>query len=103
MKILPQRELTFIMRLNATLRFAATLSLARAAWAFAPLVLCLAGCSIAGIGQALAQDYPSRPVRWIIGFPPGGSTDTVVRIMSEWLQTRLHHSVLRDNKPGPAS
>ena len=91
------------MRLTAALRLAATLSLPRAAWAFAPLVLGLAGCAIAGIGQASAQDYPSRPVRWIIGFPPGGSTDTVVRIMSEWLQTRLGQSVLVENKSGAAS
>ena len=91
------------MRLTAALRLAATLSLPRTAWAFAPLVLGLAGCAIAGIGQASAQDYPSRPVRWIIGFPPGGSTDTVVRIMSEWLQTRLGQSVLVENKSGAAS
>jgi len=91
------------MRLTAALRLAATLSLPRPLWAFAPLVLCLADCSITGIGQASAQDYPSRPVRWIIGFPPGGSTDTVVRIMSEWLQTRLGQSVLVENKSGAAS
>ena len=42
-------------------------------------------------------------MRWIIGFPPGGSTDIVVRIMSEWLQTRLGQSVLVENKSGAAS
>ena len=61
---------------------AATISLPRAAWAFAALAICLTGGSIAGIGPASAQDYPSRPVRWVIGFPAGGSTDTLVRIMS---------------------
>src|SRR6478736_4401423 len=97
------RSTRFLSKLKATLHIPATLSLPRATWAFAPLAICLAGGAIAGIGQASAQDYPSRPVRWTIGFPPGGSTDTVVRIMSEWLQTRLGQSVLVENKSGAAS
>src|SRR4051812_20945047 len=66
-------------------------------WSFA------AAYSIAGIGSASAQDYPSRPVRWTIGFPAGGSTDILVRIMSEWLQTRLGQVVLVENKAGAGS
>src|SRR6266700_2717969 len=34
---------------------------------------------------AKAQGYPSRSLRWIIGFPPGGGADTVARIMEPWL------------------
>jgi Uncharacterized protein conserved in bacteria len=59
--------------LKATFHRAAAIS--RAARAFAALAIGLTG-SIAGIGPASAQDYPSRPVRWVIGFPAGGSTDT---------------------------
>ncbi|MGZ3349392.1 MAG: Bug family tripartite tricarboxylate transporter substrate binding protein [Xanthobacteraceae bacterium] len=97
------RSTRFLTKLKATLHIPATLSLPRAAWAFAPLAICLAGGSIAGIGQALAQDYPSRPVRWTIGFPAGGSTDTLVRIMAEWLQMRLGQTVLVENKSGAGS
>jgi len=31
-----------------------------------------------------ALDYPTRPLRWIVGFPPGGGVDTVTRIMAQW-------------------
>ena len=47
--------------------------------------------------------YPTHPIRWIIGFPPGGPTDILVRIMGEWLSTRLGQPVVVENKPGAAS
>jgi tripartite-type tricarboxylate transporter receptor subunit TctC len=47
-----------------------------------------------------AQGYPRRPVRWVVGFPPGGSTDIVARIVAPWLSERLGHQVIVDNKPG---
>jgi tripartite-type tricarboxylate transporter receptor subunit TctC len=59
--------------------------------------------SIAASGLASAQSYPTHPIRWIIGFPPGGPTDILVRIMSEWLTTRLGQPVVVENKPGAAS
>ena len=37
-----------------------------------------------------AQAYPIRPVRWIVGFPPGGPNDITARIMAEFLSERLH-------------
>jgi tripartite-type tricarboxylate transporter receptor subunit TctC len=49
---------------------------------------------------AWAQDYPKRPIRWIVGFPPGGSTDIVARIMAPWLSERLGQQVIVENKPG---
>ena len=67
-------------------------------------VICLAlVLSLAAIGTASAQAYPTHPIRWIIGFPPGGPTDILVRIMGEWLQTRLGQPVVIENKPGAAS
>jgi tripartite-type tricarboxylate transporter receptor subunit TctC len=49
---------------------------------------------------AWAQAYPSRPVRWIVGFPPGGGADTVARIAGQWLSDRLGQPVIIENKPG---
>jgi tripartite-type tricarboxylate transporter receptor subunit TctC len=67
-------------------------------------VLCLTLLvSLAGIGDAGAQSYPTHPIRWIIGFPPGGPTDILVRIMGDWLATRLGQPVIVENKPGAAS
>jgi tripartite-type tricarboxylate transporter receptor subunit TctC len=49
--------------------------------------------------DAAALDYPTRPLRWIVGYPPGGATDTVSRIMAQWLSGRLGQSVVIENKP----
>jgi tripartite-type tricarboxylate transporter receptor subunit TctC len=49
---------------------------------------------------ASALDYPSRPVRWIIPFPPGGGADIVSRIMGSWLSDRLGQPVIIESKPG---
>jgi tripartite-type tricarboxylate transporter receptor subunit TctC len=52
---------------------------------------------------AWAQAYPTRPMRWIIGFPPGGGADTVARIMGPWLSERLRQQVIIENRPGASS
>jgi tripartite-type tricarboxylate transporter receptor subunit TctC len=67
----------------------------------APLfVLCLASLTVAGIGRSLAQDYPTRPVHWIVTYPPGGGADITARIMAEWLSERLGQQVIVENKAG---
>jgi tripartite-type tricarboxylate transporter receptor subunit TctC len=67
-------------------------------------VLCVALLfSLAAIGGAAAQTYPAHPIRWIIGFPPAGPTDVLVRIMGDWLSSRLGQPVIVENKPGAAS
>jgi tripartite-type tricarboxylate transporter receptor subunit TctC len=47
-----------------------------------------------------AQAYPNRPVRLIVGLPPGGVNDIVARLMAQWLSERLDQSFVVENRPG---
>ena len=51
-------------------------------------------------GIAYAQDYPTRPIRWVLGFAPGGSPDSVARLITPQLTAQLGQSVVLDNRPG---
>ncbi|MBL6615958.1 MAG: tripartite tricarboxylate transporter substrate binding protein [Reyranella sp.] len=54
-------------------------------------------------GQARAQAWPSRPVRWVVGYAPGGGNDIVARLMGQWLSDRLGQPLVIENKPGAAT
>ena len=66
----------------------------------------LAGAMAVGpilLKRARALDYPVKPIRWIVGYPAGGSADTVSRILAQWLTERLGQPVIIENKPGAAT
>jgi tripartite-type tricarboxylate transporter receptor subunit TctC len=64
--------------------------------------LCLGwlACAALAPGFSHGQDYPSRPVRMVVGFPPGGGTDVVARIITPKLSELLGQSVVIENRPG---
>lgn len=68
-------------------------------YAFASVMLALA---IIAVGEANAQ-YPARPIRWIVPYPPGGITDTVTRIVTQQIQERIGQPVVVENRPGANS
>jgi len=53
--------------------------------------------------NARAQAYPSKPLRLIVGFPPGGSTDIVARLIGQWLSDRLGQPLVIENRAGAGS
>jgi tripartite-type tricarboxylate transporter receptor subunit TctC len=51
-------------------------------------------------GIATAQNYPTRPVRLVVTFPPGGSNDLHARLIGQWLSERLGQPFIIENRPG---
>src|SRR5215510_5121241 len=50
--------------------------------------------------RARAQPYPARPIRWVVPFPPGGATDVLARVVSQWLSERLGQPLVIENRGG---
>jgi tripartite-type tricarboxylate transporter receptor subunit TctC len=60
-----------------------------------------AGGAVMGAGRARAQAaWPERPVRWIVGYPPGGASDTFARLIAAQMSPRLGQNVVVENRPG---
>jgi tripartite-type tricarboxylate transporter receptor subunit TctC len=62
--------------------------------------LCAVAAVLAGYGEAGALDYPTRPVKWIISYPPGGANDIVARLVGQRLFERLGQQFIVENRPG---
>lgn len=61
-------------------------------------VVALAACSL--LGTASAQVYPSKPIKWIVPYPPAGTTDVLARIVAQWLSENLGQQVVVENRAG---
>ena len=63
--------------------------------------LAIAFVAALGAMPAFAQtDYPNRPVKWIVPYPPGGTTDVLARIIAQWLTEKMGQAFIIENKPG---
>jgi tripartite-type tricarboxylate transporter receptor subunit TctC len=57
-------------------------------------------CTLGALGTVHAQAWPTKPIRIVVGFAPGGTTDVMARVMAQSLSEALGQSVVVDNKPG---
>ncbi|WP_061934713.1 tripartite tricarboxylate transporter substrate binding protein [Aureimonas sp. AU22] len=64
------------------------------------IVAGLASCAFARSAHAA---YPDKPVRWIVGYPPGGATDAIARLIGRPMSTSLAQPIIVDNRPGAGS
>jgi tripartite-type tricarboxylate transporter receptor subunit TctC len=58
------------------------------------------GLTWAGISDAAGLDYPTRPVRWVVAYPAGGTTDILARLFGQYLSEKLGQQFIVENKPG---
>ncbi len=56
--------------------------------------------ALAAAGPASALDYPARAVKWVVPYPPGGTTDVLARIVAVWLTEKMGQTFIIENKPG---
>jgi tripartite-type tricarboxylate transporter receptor subunit TctC len=70
-------------------------------WVAAAFVCAFVCALVAGSGTArAADDYPNHAVRWLVGYPPGGSTDICARLIGQYLAQKLGQQFIIENKPG---
>ena len=64
------------------------------------LVVALLSGLLLSAGTSWAADYPTRPIKWVVPYPPAGTTDVLARIVAQALSERLGQQVIVENKPG---
>jgi tripartite-type tricarboxylate transporter receptor subunit TctC len=68
---------------------------------FKKIGICLALLGSVILGQsAFAQEFPNKPIRMVVGFPPGGGIDQLARVLAEGMSGQLGQNIVVDNKPG---
>ena len=67
---------------------------------FARLAVVALLTALGASGFVLGADYPVRPVKWVVPYPPAGTTDVLARIVAQWLTEKMGQSFVIDNKPG---
>ena len=67
---------------------------------FALFALSLSALLPLSAPPASAQDYPTRPIKWVVGYPPGGATDILARLLGEHLSKKLGQQFVIENRPG---
>jgi tripartite-type tricarboxylate transporter receptor subunit TctC len=67
---------------------------------FTRLVSMTALLATMAMPNAFAADYPVKPVRWVVPYPPGGTTDVLARIVAQWLTEKMGQQFIVENKPG---
>jgi tripartite-type tricarboxylate transporter receptor subunit TctC len=78
-----------------------TLAWASKAWALKNWALLgLTALSALAVTAAQSEDYPTKPVKWVVAYPPGGTTDILARIMGQYLSEHLGQQFVIDNRPG---
>jgi tripartite-type tricarboxylate transporter receptor subunit TctC len=64
------------------------------------VTLALLSGLLLSLGSSWAADYPTRPIKWVVPYPPAGTTDVLARIVAQALSERLGQQVIVENKPG---
>jgi tripartite-type tricarboxylate transporter receptor subunit TctC len=57
-------------------------------------------CALASFPALAATDYPNHPVKWVVPYPPGGTTDVLARLVAQWLSEKMGQQFVIENKPG---
>src|SRR5690349_21033992 len=62
-----------------------------------------ASIAMASLAKPAWAAFPEKPIRWIVGYPPGGATDTIARLLGQTFASRLGQPIIVDNRPGAGS